>query len=150
VDEATKMGGAGGGERAGAHVFFGMAGLKIHGKLLLIVRREGRRDGRGDGRGEGPVLRRYVHAATGNYNAATARLYTDLALVTADDAIGEDACDVFNMLSGFSRQTAFRKLVVAPLALRRTVVAKIDEQADRARAGGEGRGVAQTHPALDP
>ena len=106
--------------RAGVHVFFGSADSKTHAKILLVVRREGE------------ALRRYVHVATGNYNAVTARLYTDLGLFTADEAIGEDASHLFNMLSGSSRPSGFRRLVVAPMSLRATLLDRIEAQAERA------------------
>src|SRR5262249_28926733 len=107
-DEANNISWARALERAGVHVFFGNAALKTHAKILLIVRREG------------AEIRRYVHVATGNYNATTARLYTDLALITAAQDLGDDASDLFNMLSGFSRPSSFRRFVVAPLNLRET------------------------------
>ncbi|HVZ87102.1 MAG TPA: polyphosphate kinase 1 [Polyangia bacterium] len=110
-------------ERAGAHVFFGHAELKTHAKAALVVRREG----------EG--LRRYVHLSTGNYNEATSRLYTDLGILTADPEIGEDVSEFFNSLSGFSKKAKHRKLAVAPTALADAILAKIEGQADRARAG---------------
>jgi polyphosphate kinase len=122
-DEANNVGWARALERAGVHVFFGAAGLKTHAKVLLIVRREG------------SDLRRYVHLSTGNYNAGTAKLYTDIALLTVDAGIGEDASELFNALSGFSRRPAYRKLAVAPLNLRETVLAKIAAQEARAMAG---------------
>ena len=93
-------------EREGVHVVYGLVGLKVHSKIALIVRRE--HDG----------IRRYVHLGTGNYNAATARLYTDLSLFTADPDIGADATDLFNYLTGYSRKSDFRRLLVAPLTLR--------------------------------
>ena len=110
-------------ERAGAHVFFGHAELKTHAKAALVVRREG----------EG--LRRYVHLGTGNYNEGTSRLYTDLGLLTADPEFGEDLSEFFNGLSGFSKKARHRKLAVAPTALSDAILAKIDAQAERARAG---------------
>jgi polyphosphate kinase len=122
-DEANNVGWARALERAGAHVFYGASGLKTHAKALLVVRREA------DG------LRRYVHLSTGNYNASTARLYTDLGFFTTDEVIGEDVTELFNALSGFSRDVAYRKLAVAPRTLRPTLIAKIREQAERARAG---------------
>jgi polyphosphate kinase len=93
-------------EREGVHVVYGLLGLKVHSKIALIVRRE--RDG----------IRRYVHLGTGNYNPSTARAYTDLSLFTADPDIGADATDLFNYLTGYSRKTNFRRLLVAPLTLR--------------------------------
>ncbi len=110
-------------ERAGAHVFFGHAELKTHAKAALVVRREG----------EG--LRRYVHLGTGNYNETTSRLYTDLGLFTADPEFGEDLSEFFNGLSGFSKKGRHRKLAVAPTALAQAILAKIEAQTERARAG---------------
>jgi polyphosphate kinase len=110
-------------EHAGAHVFFGRADFKTHAKATLVVRREG----------EG--LRRYVHLSTGNYNESTSRLYTDLGLFTADPEFGEDLSEFFNGLSGFSKKARHRRLAVAPTALAEAVIAKIDAQAARARAG---------------
>ena len=110
-------------EHAGAHVFFGHTDLKTHAKVALVVRREG------------DQVRRYVHLSTGNYNEGTARVYTDMGLFTADPDFGEDVSELFNALSGFSRQASHRKLAVAPAALASTVIAKIDAQAELARAG---------------
>jgi polyphosphate kinase len=110
-------------ERAGAHVFYGAAGIKTHAKVALVVRREA------------DAIRRYVHLSTGNYNASTARLYTDLGLLTADPEIGEDVSELFNSLSGFSRQTRYRKLAVAPSGLLESIMACIEHEADEARAG---------------
>ena len=93
-------------EQAGAHVVYGLVGLKTHSKLALVVRREG------------SVLRRYVHIGTGNYNPKTARLYVDLGLFSAGPELGADATDLFNVLTGLSRQREFRRLLVAPHSLR--------------------------------
>jgi polyphosphate kinase len=122
-DEENNMAWARALEHAGAHVFFGRAELKTHAKATLVVRREG----------EG--LRRYVHLSTGNYNETTSRLYTDLGLLTADPEFGEDLSEFFNGLSGFSKKARHRKLAVAPTALADALCAKIDAQAERARAG---------------
>ena len=86
------------------HVVHGFSDLKIHAKMALVVRREG------------DVLRRYVHIGTGNYNSKTARVYTDLGLFTSAGSIGADVSDLFNSLTGFSRQHLYRKLLVAPFA----------------------------------
>jgi polyphosphate kinase len=137
-DEANNISWARAFDRAGVHVFFGAAGVKTHAKMLLIVRRE---------KGS---LRRYVHVGTGNYNASTAKLYTDLGLFTADPAICDDACELFNMLSGFSRPSRFVRLAVAPLTLRSTILGKIGEQADRARAGKPARVFAKLNALVDP
>jgi len=124
-------------ERAGVHVFYGAAGVKTHAKVLLVVRREG------------SELRRYVHLSTGNYNASTAKVYTDLGLFTADPAMGEDAGELFNALSGFSRNWSYRKFAVAPVSLRKAILAKIREQSERARAGRPARIFATLNALVD-
>ena len=100
-------------EREGVHVVYGLLGLKVHCKIALIVRRE--HDG----------IRRYLHLGTGNYNATTARLYTDLSLFTCDPDLGADATDLFNFLTGYSHKSDFRKLMVAPVTLRERLTALI-------------------------
>jgi polyphosphate kinase len=124
-------------ERAGVHVFFGGAGTKTHCKVALVVRREA------DG------IRRYVHLSTGNYNAATARLYTDLGLFTTDPDFGEDVSELFNSLSGFSRQTQYRRLAVAPHGLLDAVVAQIEHETRRAQAGQPTRIYAKLNSLVD-
>ncbi|HVZ73200.1 MAG TPA: polyphosphate kinase 1 [Polyangia bacterium] len=124
-------------ERAGAHVFFGRAASKTHAKVVLVVRQES------DG------LRRYVHVSTGNYNASTARLYTDVGMFTANTEIGEDVSDLFNSLSGFSKKPRYRRLAVAPITLADTFLAKIDAQAEKARAGGKGHIFAKLNSLVD-
>ena len=136
-DEENNIGWARALERAGVHVFYGAAGLKTHAKALLVVRREGAR------------LRRYVHLSTGNYNAGTAKLYTDTGFFTADDAIGEDASQLFNALSGFSRNAHYRKLAVAPVTLRSTLLAKIDGQTARCASGHKGHIFAKLNSLVD-
>jgi polyphosphate kinase len=111
-------------EEAGCHVVFGFVGMKTHCKLVLIVREEA------DG-----SLRRYCHIGTGNYHPATARLYEDFGLLTAAAAVGEDVTDLFNHLTGYSRKNGYRRLLVAPEALRAGIVGRISRQAARARAG---------------
>lgn len=110
-------------ERAGAHVVYGLVGLKTHCKTLLIVRREG------------SELRRYVHIGTGNYNTRTARSYVDLGLFTCRQDIGADVTDLFNMLTGLSRQRVFRRLVVAPTGLRDRFLELVDREIAHAVAG---------------
>jgi polyphosphate kinase len=136
-DEENNIGWARALERAGAHVFYGASGLKTHAKALLVVRREA------DG------LRRYVHLSTGNYNASTARLYTDLGFFTTDELIGEDVTELFNALSGFSRDVSYRKLAVAPRTMRLTLVAKIRREAERARRGEPARIFAKLNALVD-
>src|SRR4030095_14341791 len=124
-------------ERAGVHVFYGSVGLKTHAKVILVVRQE-----------EGQI-RRYVHLSTGNYNVTTSRLYTDLGMLTADQVMGEDVSEVFNALSGFAKVAHYRKLAVAPVTLAETVLRKISEQTERARAGKPARIYAKMNALVD-
>jgi polyphosphate kinase len=110
-------------ERAGCHVVYGVIGLKTHCKTALVVRQE---------RGQ---LKRYAHVGTGNYNPKTARTYEDLGILTADQDIGADLTDLFNVLTGYSRQTEYRSLLVAPQRLRAGIVEQVEAQAAKARAG---------------
>ncbi len=110
-------------ERAGAHVVYGLVGLKTHSKTALVVRREG------------SGLRRYVHIGTGNYNPKTARLYVDLGLLTCRPEIGADVTDLFNVLTGLSRQRTFRRLLVAPHSLRSRFLQLVEREVAHARAG---------------
>ena len=114
-------------EEAGVHVVYGLVNLKTHAKLCLIVRKEP------DG------IRRYAHVGTGNYNAATGRVYTDLGLVTVRPAIVEDVTNVFNHLTGYSSQTDYESLIVAPVSLRRKMAAMIDREAQHAAEGRPAR-----------
>ncbi len=125
-DEASNIGWARALEATGAHVIYGLPGLKVHAKLLMIVRREA----------EG--LRRYLHLGTGNYNSTTARQYTDLSLLTADEALGADVGELFNMLTGSSKQQTHRSLLVAPLDMHRKLMAKIEREVIRQRETGNG------------
>jgi polyphosphate kinase len=111
-------------EEAGCHVVYGFVGMKTHAKLMLIVRQAP------DGE-----LRRYCHIGTGNYHPTTARLYEDFGLLTSDTTVGEDVTDLFNHLTGYSRHNGYRRLLVAPEALRAGLVQRIEGQADLARAG---------------
>jgi polyphosphate kinase len=115
-------------EEAGCHVVYGFVGMKTHAKLMLIVRQQP------DG-----SLRRYCHIGTGNYNSTTARFYEDFGLLTADRRVGEDVTDLFNHLTGYSRKSGYRRLLVAPEALRAGIVGRIGRQAARARAGKPAR-----------
>jgi polyphosphate kinase len=124
-------------ERAGAHVFFGRAASKTHAKVVLVVRQES------------AGLRRYVHVSTGNYNASTARTYTDVGLFTANPDIGEDISELFNSLSGFSKKSRYRKLAVAPATLSDAFLAHIAAQEARARAGGRGYVFAKLNALVD-
>jgi polyphosphate kinase len=125
-------------EQAGAHVVYGLVGLKTHSKVALVVRREG------------TGLRRYLHLGTGNYNPKTARIYTDLGLFTCRPELGADATDLFNYLTGLSRQQDFRRLLVAPHTLRSRLRELIAREADHARAGRPARIVAKVNALVDP
>jgi len=122
-------------EEAGVHVVYGIVGLKTHSKAALVVRREV------DG------IRRYCHLGTGNYNSRTARNYEDLGLLSADEELGADVGDLFNFLTGFSRYDEYRKLVVAPLALRQKILAMIEAETI---AGRSGRIVIKVNGLTDP
>ena len=112
-------------ESSGVHVAYGLPGLKTHAKVALVVRREA------DG------IRRYVHIGTGNYNSKTARVYTDIGLFTCSQAIGADVSDLFNLLTGFSRQRVYRKLIVAPASMRQRLLQLVEREAEhRARRAG--------------
>src|SRR6266536_17630 len=110
-------------DQAGVHVVYGVLGLKTHCKLTLVVRREGE------------SLKRYVHIASGNYNPTTSCTYTDVGLFTADDDVGADATELFNFLTGCSRQTEYRKLFVAPVNLREKLNSLFDREIEHKRAG---------------
>jgi polyphosphate kinase len=125
-------------EQAGAHVVYGLVGLKTHCKISLVVRREG------------SGLRRYVHLGTGNYNPKTARIYIDLGLLTCQQELGADATDLFNYLTGLSRQHQFRRLLVAPVALRPRLRELIEREAEQARAGRPARIVVKCNAVVDP
>lgn len=114
-------------EESGVHVVYGLLGLKTHCKVTLVIRNEG------------DDLRRYVHVATGNYNPITSGFYTDLGLFTADEEIGADATDLFNYLTGFSRQKEYRRLLVSPANHRERVIALINRETNHARDGRPAR-----------
>jgi polyphosphate kinase len=111
-------------EKAGVHVVYGLVGLKTHCKTSLVVRQE-----------DGGIIRRYCHIGTGNYNPKTARLYEDLGVLTADPTIGADLTDLFNSLTGYSRQTSYRSLLVAPYGVRRGIVRRIEDEVESHRLG---------------
>ncbi|SDZ85945.1 polyphosphate kinase [Lachnospiraceae bacterium NK3A20] len=125
-------------EKAGAHVIYGLVGLKTHSKITLIVRRE--EDG----------IRRYVHLATGNYNDITARLYTDVGLMTCKEQFGEDATAVFNMLSGYSEPRSWNKLLLAPLWLKERFKFLIGRETQHALNGEPARIKAKMNSLCDP
>ncbi len=124
-------------EKAGCHVIYGLVGLKTHSKITLVVRRE--EDG----------IRRYVHLGTGNYNDSTAKMYTDMGLLTCAKPIGEDATAVFNMLSGYSEPLAWNKLVLAPLWLRDRFIELIHQEEVNAREGRPAHIIAKMNSLCD-
>ncbi len=125
-------------ERAGCHVIYGLVGLKTHSKITLVVRRE--EDG----------IRRYVHLGTGNYNDSTAKLYTDMGLLTCSESIGEDATAVFNMLSGYSEPANWNKLSLAPLWLRGRFLDMIERETAYAKSGESAHIIAKMNSLCDP
>ena len=124
-------------EQAGAHVVYGVVGLKTHSKVALVVRREG------------SGLRRYVHIGTGNYNSKTARLYVDLGILSCREELGADVTDLFNTLTGLSRQRVFRRLLVAPITLRSRFLEFVEREAANARGGHDARIVLKVNSLAD-
>ncbi len=124
-------------ERVGVHVAYGVEGLKTHAKIALVVRREGN------------SMRRYVHIGTGNYNRATARIYTDLGLFTSRADFGHDASQLFNFLTGFSKKTRYRRLTLAPFSLHEKILSLIDREAEKARQGLPASIVAKMNSLVD-
>jgi polyphosphate kinase len=124
-------------EGFGVHVAYGLPGLKTHTKTALVVRKEA------DG------IRRYAHIGSGNYNSQTARVYTDLGLLTSDPSIGADLTDLFNSLTGFSRQNAFRNLLVAPRNMRQRFTEMVGREAENAKAGKPARIIAKMNSLVD-
>ncbi|HZP82982.1 MAG TPA: polyphosphate kinase 1 [Chthonomonadaceae bacterium] len=125
-------------EKSGVHVVYGLLGLKTHCKVTLVVRRE--EDG----------LRRYLHIGTGNYNPKTAATYTDVGILTCDPDFGADATDLFNFLTGYSRQDAYRKFLVAPVTLRQRLQAMIERETDKHTEENPGRIIAKMNALVDP
>ncbi|WP_433231640.1 RNA degradosome polyphosphate kinase [Micromonospora sp. CA-248260] len=125
-DEVANIGWARTLERAGCHVVYGLVGLKTHCKTALVVRQEGNQ------------IRRYCHIGTGNYHPKTARLYEDFGVLTADPEIGADLTDLFNVLTGYSRQTAYRRLLVAPQGIRSGLIERIEREIAHVRLGMPG------------
>jgi polyphosphate kinase len=125
-------------ENFGVHVAYGLAGLKTHTKTALVVRKEG------DG------IRRYAHIGTGTYNSKTARIYTDIGLFTASPSLGADLSDLFNALTGFSRQRLYRKLIMAPASMRSRFLEMIEREAKHAAEGRGGRIIAKMNAIVDP
>ncbi len=124
-------------ESEGVHVIYGMRGLKTHSKVTLVVRKENEE------------LRRYVHIATGNYNPTTSKIYTDLGLLTSDEEIGEDASDLFNFLTGYSFQTEYRQLLVAPVNLRERMLEMINRETTHRENGREARIIVKINSLTD-
>jgi polyphosphate kinase len=124
-------------EHEGAHVVYGLPGLKVHCKTALVVRREG------------DVIRRYMHLSTGNYNAVTAELYTDIGMFTCDEAIGADCTDLFNYLTGYSAKVDYRKLFVAPVNLRGHFEQLIQREIEHQRNGERGHLIFKMNALVD-
>ena len=124
-------------EQAGCHVIYGLVGLKTHAKIVLVVRKEAN------------GIKRYLHLGTGNYNDNTAKLYTDLGLLTANDQFGSDASAFFNLLSGYSEPPVWNKLVMAPLGLREKIYSLIDNEIALAKAGKGGHIIAKMNSLID-
>jgi polyphosphate kinase len=137
-DEESNIGWARTLEEAGVHVVYGLVGLKTHSKICLVVRQEGDR------------IRRYVHLATGNYNQITANQYEDIGLFTSDEAVGADATDVFNYITGYSTQSDYRKLLVAPVNLRKRIEALIEREMEHAKKGNPAYLIFKVNAIVDP
>ncbi len=125
-------------EQAGVHVVYGLVGLKTHTKVVLVVRREDEK------------IRRYVHIGTGNYNAKTSKLYTDVGLFSCRPELGADLTDLFNYLTGYSQQKSYRKLLVSPVNTRESFARSIDREIEHVRAGKTGRIVVKMNALVDP
>jgi len=137
-DEENNIGWAKKLEKAGCHVIYGLAGLKTHCKILLVVRRE--EDG----------IRRYLHMGTGNYNDITARFYTDIGMFTCDEKFGEDATSLFNVITGYSKPPVYHKMKVAPTGLRTFFVEMIEHEIENAEAGLPSGITAKVNSLVDP
>nr|AID69940.1 polyphosphate kinase [Cyanobacterium sp. Fardillapur] len=124
-------------EKAGVHVVYGIVGLKTHTKIVLVVRKEKDK------------IRRYIHIGTGNYNPKTAKLYTDVGLISCREDLGADLTDLFNFLTGYSKQQSFRKLLVAPVTMRDRMIEMIEREAGHCRNNGTGRIVAKMNSLVD-
>jgi len=124
-------------ERAGVHVVYGVPNLKTHAKMALVIRREGE------------MLKRYAHLGTGNYNAGTARIYTDMGFMTSDDNITADVSDVFNFLTGYARHQSYRSLLVAPVSIRSQLSRFIDQEMAHVQAGRDGHIIIKVNSLVD-
>ncbi|HNF94891.1 MAG TPA: polyphosphate kinase 1, partial [Anaerolineales bacterium] len=136
-DEESNIGWARALEQAGVHVVYGLVGLKTHCKVAMVVRKEG------DG------IRRYLHLATGNYNAVTSRIYEDLGMFTCDEDMGADATDLFNYLTGYSTKKSYKKLLVAPVNLREQMEKLIRREIEHAKAGNKARIIFKMNSLVD-
>jgi polyphosphate kinase len=136
-DEESNIGWARTLEREGVHVVYGLLGLKTHSKIALVIRKEG------DG------IRRYLHLATGNYNAITAQLYEDIGMFTCDEEMGADATDLFNYLTGYSSKKEYQKLLVAPINLRSRMEALIKREIEVREKGGQGHLIFKVNSMVD-
>jgi polyphosphate kinase len=145
-DEANNINWARKLEQAGVHVVYGFVELKTHTKVVLVVRQEGPTGGNH----QEPRIRRYVHIGTGNYNSKTAKLYTDLGLLSCREDLGADLTDLFNYLTGFSRQRSYRKVLVAPVNLRDRMIALIRREIEHCKNGKPGRIIAKMNSLVDP
>lgn len=125
-------------EQKGVHVVYGLAGLKTHTKVVLVVREE-----------KNKKIRRYVHIGTGNYNPKTAGLYTDLGLLSCREDLGADLTDLFNFLTGYSRQNSYRKLLIAPVTLRSRMEEMLEREIEQVKTYGSGRVVAKMNSLVD-
>ncbi|MBX9879546.1 MAG: polyphosphate kinase 1 [Candidatus Obscuribacterales bacterium] len=125
-------------EREGVHVVYGLPGLKVHSKVTLVVRQEGN------------TIRRYMHLSTGNYNAVTAHLYTDIGLLTCNEEIGSDVTDLFNYLTGYSAKQDFRKLLVAPINLSEKLTELIRREIELHKQNGNGRLIFKMNSLVEP
>ena len=137
-DEESNIGWAKRLEQAGVHVVYGLVGLKTHSKIAMVIRKEG----------EG--IRRYLHLATGNYNPFTARIYEDVGIFTCDDAMGADATDLFNYLTGYSTKESYQKLLVAPVNLRQKLEEFIQREINHAKAGRKAHLIFKVNHIVDP
>ncbi|MCP6758153.1 MAG: polyphosphate kinase 1 [Fischerella sp. CENA71] len=125
-------------EKSGVHVVYGLVGLKTHTKIVLVVRQEGEK------------ICRYVHIGTGNYNPKTAKLYTDLGLLSCREELGADLTDLFNYLTGYSCQNYYRKLLVSPVTMRDRMIALIRREIEHSQNGRKGRIIAKMNSLVDP
>jgi polyphosphate kinase len=137
-DEESNIGWAKMLEKEGVHVIYGLLGLKTHSKVALVVRKEGEH------------IRRYLHLATGNYNAITAQVYEDIGMFTCDEEIGADATDLFNYLTGYSAKKEYRRLLVAPVNLRSRMEALIEREIEHQRKNGSGHLIFKMNALVDP